>query len=145
MSDTSAQTLTFPYPIPEYGAESYWQACNEERLSMQRCANCLRLRWHPSPRCGECGSENFNWDTLSGKGKINTWTVVTHPVHPAAVEKVPYVVVVVELDEQPGLLMISNLIDCDPKDIRFEQPVEAHYIAHPNGQKIPVFRENTDG
>lgn len=141
MSDTDAQALTFPYPIAEYGAEPYWQACNEERLSMQRCTECNSLRWHPSPRCGDCGSADYRWDTLTGRGKINTWTVVTHPVHPAAVEKVPYVVIVVELDDQPGLLMVSNLVNCDPNNIRFEQPVHVHFIGHPNGQKIPVFRE----
>ena len=145
MSDADAQALTFPYPIAEYGAEPFWQACNEERLSMQRCSACNRLRWHPSPRCGVCGSADYTWDTLTGRGKLNTWTVVTHPVHPAAVEKIPYVVIVVELDDQPGLLMVSNLVDCDPNNIRFEQPVHVQYIAHPNGQKIPVFREAADG
>ena len=145
MSSADSQARTFPYPIAEYGAEPYWEACNEERLSMQRCEACSRLRWHPSPRCGDCGSADYAWDTLTGLGKINTWTVVTHPVHPAAIEKVPYVVVVVDLDDQPGLLMVSNLVDCDPNNIRFEQRVQVAYIAHPSGQKIPVFREIADG
>lgn len=140
MSTNSEQALSFPYPIAEYGAEAYWEACNEKRLTMQRCHDCQRLRWHPSPRCGECGSEHFDWDNLSGRGKINTWTVVTHPVHPAAVEKVPYIVVVVELEEQAGLTMVSNLIDCDAEAIHFDHPVEVVFVAHPKGQKLPVFR-----
>ena len=38
-------TDAFPYPIPEYGAEPYWAACNEERLLMQRCAACDKFRY----------------------------------------------------------------------------------------------------
>ena len=65
------------------------------------------------------------WERSSSSGRpypvaqsIHTWTVVTHPVHPAAVDKVPYVVVIVELEEQAGLTMVSNLIDCDIEAIK---------------------------
>ena len=140
MDKKERYSATFPYPIPEYGAEPYWDACNEQRLMMQRCEQCVRFRWHPSPRCGDCGCERYSWELLSGRGRINTWTVVTHPVHPAAVEKVPYIVVVIELEEQVGLTMVSNLIDCDVNCVDFNQPVEVDFVTHPIGQKIPVFR-----
>ena len=29
---------TFPYPVPEYGAEPYWEAANRGELRMQRCS-----------------------------------------------------------------------------------------------------------
>ena len=139
MSD-DVELTSFPYPVPEYGAEAYWHACNEEYLVMQRCEDCNRLRWHPIPFCGDCGSGAFKWDRLTGKGTINTWTVVTHPVHPAAIDKVPYVVAIIELDEQAGLTMVSNLIDCDPDVIAIGQRVSVKFVEHPHGQKIPVFR-----
>ena len=134
------QSIAFPYPIPEFDAEAYWQACNEQRLVMQCCDDCARFRWHPAPFCVDCGSGQYSWQRLSGRGKIHTWTVVTHPVHPAAVAKVPYVVIVVELEEQAGLTMVSNLVDCSIDDIDFDKPVSVDFIAHPNGQKLPVFR-----
>ena len=130
----------FPYPIPEYGAEAYWQACNDERLTMQQCDACEKFRWHPTPVCMHCGADEFTWQQMSGRGKINTWTVITHPVHPAAVHKVPYVVVVVELAEQAGLTMVSNLIDCEIDGIQFDTAVTVAFESHPNGQKLPVFR-----
>ena len=131
---------SFPYPLPEYGAEAFWDACNEERLVMQQCRDCGTYRWHPAPVCGNCGSLNYEWVTLSGRGKVHTWSVVTHPVHPAAVKKVPYVVVVVELAEQEGLTMISNLIGSEPDNIAFGQAVEVVFESHPSGQKLPQFR-----
>ncbi|MFT4560552.1 MAG: putative OB-fold protein [Gammaproteobacteria bacterium] len=136
MNDASA----FPYPIAEYGTEPYWQACNEERLVMQRCDTCSKFRWHPAPLCTHCGADGFSWQALSGRGKITTWTVVTHPVHPAAFEKVPYVVVEVELEEQAGLRMLSNLVDVTDDDISFDAKVMVEYVQHSDDQKLPVFR-----
>lgn len=136
MSGTDA----FPYPIPEYGTEPFWAGCNEERLLMQRCSACGRLRWHPAPICVDCQAEACAWVPVSGRGRIYTWTVVTHPVHPAAVAKVPYVVVEVELEEQAGLRMLSNLVDADAAAITFDAPVTVAFERHPSGQKLPVFR-----
>lgn len=130
----------FPYPIAEYGIDPYWEACNQERLVMQRCTACDKFRWHPAPLCTHCSADGYTWASLTGRGRITTWTVITHPIHPAAVAKVPYVVVEVELEEQAGLRMLSNLIDADPATIAFDAPVTLDFVAHPSGQKLPVFR-----
>ena len=148
MSDVadSASAPAFPYPVPEVGAEEYWQAANDERLVMQKCTACAKFRFTPAPVCVYCGDDGFVWQQLSGLGKIITWTVITHPIHPAAVAKVPYVVVVIELDEQVGLRMVSNLIDVEVGDdgsaptITFNAPVTVAFEQHPSGQKLPVFR-----
>jgi hypothetical protein len=135
-----SEELAFPYPVPEYGAEEYWNAANQERLVMQQCNACHKFRWTPAPVCTFCGDDQFDWAPLSGKGKIVTWTVITHPIHPAAVNKVPYVVVIVELDEQPGLRITSNLVDVGQDDIAFDATVEVAFERHPSGQNLPVFR-----
>jgi hypothetical protein len=133
-------TAPFPYPIPEVDAEPFWEACNREELRMQRCTDCGHWRWTPGPLCGYCLSRNCTWERLSGRGRVRTWTVVTHPVHPAAVERVPYVVVEVALEEQDDLFFISNLIDITPEDIVMDMPVEVTFVQHPHGCKLPQFR-----
>jgi len=130
----------FPYPVPEYGAEPYWEACNDERLVMQRCGACAKFRWHPAPLCTYCGADDYAWTQLGGRGAVKTWTVITHPIHPAAVARVPYVVVEVTLDEQEDLTMITNLVECDHATIDFDMPLEVCFETHPTGQKLPVFR-----
>ena len=77
---------------------------------------------------------------MSGRGRVYTWTVITHAVHPAAVARVPYVVVEVELDEQRDLRMVSNLVDCETDAIQFDAPVRVAFETHASGQKLPVFR-----
>ena len=131
---------SFPYPIPEYGAEPFWDACNQEMLVMQRCDDCAHFRWQPAPMCGTCQSTAFRWVPLAGTGKVATWTVITHPVHPAAVARVPYIVADIELDEQVGLRMISNLVGIEPDEVEFDLRVAVAFTTHPNGQKLPVFK-----
>lgn len=130
----------FPYPVPEYGTEAYWEAANRGELRMQRCADCGRLRWHPAPWCPDCQSDRHEWALLSGRGQVHTWTEVVHPVHPAAHARVPYIVVEIELAEQAGLTMISNLVGTTADAIRIGAPVVVDFLALPGGQHLPVFR-----
>ena len=130
----------FPYPIPEFGTEPYWAAANRRELRVQRCLDCGRLRWAPAPLCLDCQSQKHEWALLSGHGVVYSFTEITHPVHPAAVAKVPYIVVEVELAEQPNLRMLSNLLGTPAAAVAIGAPVVVDFVAHPNGQHLPVFR-----
>jgi len=131
---------SFPFPIPDPDTEPYWEACNREELHVQRCEGCQTLRFTPGPGCGACGSLESRWERLSGRGEVTTWTVVTHPIHPAAIERVPYIVAEIELEEQAGLRIITNLLEVAPDSVAVGLPVELTFETHPSGQKLPQFR-----
>jgi hypothetical protein len=65
---------------------------------------------------------------------------VAHPVHPAAVSKVPYNVVQVQLEEDPELIMVTNLVGIRNEDIRVDLPVQAVFEEHEPGVKLPKFK-----
>ena len=130
----------FPRPIPDYDAQEFWEGCNRDELLMQRCKKCQQYRWLPRPMCPHCQSLEGDWVPVSGKAKVYSWTVVTHPVHPAATAIVPYNVVQVQLDEQTDLLMISNLVGVENDDIQFDMRVEVVFEELEPGVKIPKFR-----
>lgn len=132
--------VRFPRPIPEYDAQEFWEGCNRGELVMQCCKECRRFRWLPRPMCPHCNSLEREWVRVSGRGKVYTWTVVTHPVHPAAVDRAPYNVVQVQLEEQPDLLMVSNLVGVRNEDIRFDMPVEVVFEDLEPGVKLPKFQ-----
>lgn len=134
------EIVHFPLPIPEHDAQPFWKACNREELLMQRCKACQRFRWLPRPMCPHCNSMEQEWVQMSGRGKVYTWTVITHPVHPAAVSQVPYNVVQVQLEEQPDLLMVSNLVGVRNEEIRFDMPVEVVFEELAPGVKVPKFK-----
>jgi uncharacterized OB-fold protein len=87
----------------------YWQGLAEGRLRMLRCERCGKVRYQPSRFCAACGGDKAEWVQLSGRGRI--WArCAFHQVYFAAFrERVPYGVVIVELDEGPRVY--SNLAD----------------------------------
>ncbi len=83
---------------------------------------------------------NTDWRKISGKGKVYTWTVVWHPVDPVWADDVPYILAVMELDEQPGLYIPGNLLECDPKDVVIGMPVEVTFVDVTDEITLPQWR-----
>ncbi len=135
-----AEVPNFPRPVPDFDAQEFWDGCNRDELLMQRCADCSRFRWLPRPMCPYCNSLRHEWITMSGKGTVYSWTIITHPVHPAAVEKVPYNVTQVQLDEDPTLVMVTNLVNVQNDDIRMGMPVQVVFEEHEPGVKLAKFQ-----
>src|SRR6266545_8331734 len=105
-------TLALPQPEISDDNQPFWDGCRQGELRVQRCLDCHKLRWYPKPMCPHCASLEVEWVATSGKGRVYTWTVIHHVFNPAFADKVPYLVVIVELDE--GVRVVSNLLDCPP-------------------------------
>jgi uncharacterized OB-fold protein len=130
----------FPSPIPDLEAEEFWQGCNRDELLMQRCKECRKFRWLPQPMCPSCNLLEREWIKVSGKGTVYSYTIITHPVHPAARSRVPYNVAQVQLAEDPDLILVTNLVGIKNEDIRIDLPVQVVFEEHQPGVKLPKFR-----
>lgn len=53
----------------------------------------------------------------------------------------PFEVVLVEMVNEPGVRMISNMIDCTPEEISFDMPVEVCFRDVTKGWALPMFRK----
>ena len=81
--------------------------------------------------CPECRSLANEWVKLSGKGRVWSYVVPHPPLLPAYTEFAPYNVIAVELDEDPSLRLIGNLVksaqgalnEVDPHSIKIGEPV----------------------
>ena len=58
-----------------------------------------------------CQAEEFELAETTGRGVVYSYAVVDRPLHVGFVDALPYVVVLVELDDQHGLRMLTNLVD----------------------------------
>lgn len=134
------ETTNFPRPIPDFDAQEFWEGCNHNELLMQRCAACKKFRWLPRPMCPHCQSLEREWVKMSGRGTVYSWTIITHPVHPAAAAKVPYNVAQVQLDEDPNLIMVTNLVGLNNDDIRIGLPVAVVFEELEPGVRLPKFK-----
>jgi hypothetical protein len=63
------------------------------------------------------------WVRVSGKGTIYAWTRVYRPTHAAFGQDAPYILVMVELDEEAGVRIPGNLVGCEGREVRVGMPV----------------------
>ena len=111
MAETNLQK---PLPTITSEARPFWEGAAKQKLLMQRCIDCSAYIWTPRPSCFECGSENIQWQELSGLGEVYSFTVIRQVVGRAASQAfekdIPYVIAWIDLDEGPR--MITNVIGC---------------------------------
>ncbi|MGV0645751.1 OB-fold domain-containing protein [Mycolicibacterium sp. XJ2546] len=124
---TESALAADPRPVPAVDDVSgfFWAAAAEHRLVLQRCTSCATLQYPPEVCCVHCQAEEFELADLSGRGVIYSYAVIDRALHTGFVDALPYTVVFVELDDQPGLRMIANLVDTPPgTELRCGMPVE---------------------
>ncbi len=129
-----------PLPSPDEDTREYWEGCKRHELLMQRCNDCKTFRFPPLPMCPKCNSMKWGWSKVTGRGKIYSWFVVHQPTHPDFVDDVPYTVVIVELDEQKGIRLPSNMVDCGPEDLKVGMPVEVVFDDVTEEFALPKFK-----
>jgi uncharacterized OB-fold protein len=110
-----------PVPVPDADSAAYWESLRQGTLGVCRCTVC-RTRMHPPlEACRSCGAPTAI-EPVSGSGTVFSFIVVRHQTIPGHAP--PYVVAVIELDEQPGLRM-TGVIDADPEAVAVGLPVRA--------------------
>ena len=99
----------FPIPIPDRDTQPFWDGCARRELWIQHCTECGKWLWQPRPVCSSCQTPDPKWAKVSGGGRVASWTVMRPPTLPAYAEMVPFVVLLVELDE--GVRLLGYLVD----------------------------------
>lgn len=94
-------------PARDADTWGFFAAAAEGRLVVGECASCRRVLHLPRPYCSGCGSFEVGWRAVAGRGRLWTWTTVHQPIHPAF--EAPYTVVVVELDDEPGVRLAGSM------------------------------------
>jgi uncharacterized OB-fold protein len=122
--------LPAPAPLPDGLDAAYWEGTRAHELRVQRCEACAAFQWGPEWICHACHSFDVGWAPVSGRGRVYSWERVWHPVHPALVERGPYVVVLVELPDAGGVRMIGNLLGDARQDVEIGAEVEAVFEDH---------------
>lgn len=128
-------TDRLPPPIDD-ATRPLWTGGAHGRLLVQRCAACRRWTHPPvAGPCPACGGA-LAAEEASGRGTVFTYTVNHHPFNPAI--PLPYVVAIVELAEQEDLRFFTNLVNCDPADVRVGMAVRVLFEDH-GDWSVPVF------
>ena len=128
-----------PKPVVNPWAKPFWDAAREGRLVYQRCKDCGTNIFYPRIACTNCFSDNLEWVQSSGKGTIYSYTVVESNCPSAFVGDLPFVIAIVKLQEK-GVQMLSNIVGCDPKEVRCDMPVEVLFEKLTDDISLPKFK-----
>jgi uncharacterized OB-fold protein len=113
-----------PRILPGRDDAPWWEALRRHELVIQRCAVCGTWRHPPGPVCAACHATAVRWERVSGRGRVFSFTVVHHAVHPSLAGRVPYNVVLVELPDAGRVRLVTNLIDVAPAEVQVGLDVE---------------------
>jgi uncharacterized OB-fold protein len=117
--------------LEDPAARPFWEGTARGELLVQTCADCGKMRMPPRPMCPGCRSIAVRWTKASGRARVWSFVVAHPPLLPAYAEFAPYNVIVVELEEDPGLRLVGNLVESadgpinavDPATIRIGERV----------------------
>lgn len=117
----------------------FWDACQEDRLLLQRCASCSKAVFYPRACCPFCHAGDLDWFEASGRGRVLSHTTVRRTHHPGFDADAPYVFAAIALDEGPWIYAQLPGAPLDGADL-IGRPVAVAFADHGPGRRIPVFR-----
>ena len=96
--------------------EFFWISGADGRLRFLRCGSCGYWIHPPGPICPVCHSKDVAPEAVAGTATLHTHTVNRQAWLPGF--DPPYVVAIVDLTEQDGLRLTTNLVNCALDEVR---------------------------
>ena len=112
-----------PHPTAE--SKAFWTGGRNGELLITRCQTCGHFFHPPGPVCWRCRSTDVAVEPVSGRAKVAAYTVNRQPWIPGF--EPPYIVAMVELDDEPDVRLTSNIVDIAIEDIAVGLEVEVFF------------------
>ena len=96
-------------PIDETNS-FFWEGTRLGELRVQRCPETNRLIFPPRTRSPWGSRPEPGWVAVSGRGTVWSFVVPHPPLIPQFAALAPYNVILVALDEDPGVRLVGNLV-----------------------------------
>lgn len=117
--------------------EHFWQGGADGELRFLRCKACRSYIHPPAPICGECLTKDYAPEAVSGRARLVTYTVNHQPWIPGF--DPPYVIAIVEIEEQPSVRLTTNLVNCEIDDIAIGMSLRVVFEQLDDETYLPLF------
>jgi len=138
--DVMSERNKKPLPAADELSQPFWDAAKQHRLVMQRCQECGYFNHPPRPVCDACQSQQLQFEPVSGRGTIYTFTVMHQPNIAGFEDQTPYLNILVELDEQPRLFMVAYVPGSEREQVQIGKRVEVYFDEVNEEIMLPQFR-----
>jgi len=116
----------------------FWDATRDQRFVLPWCIACDAAIWYPRATCPRCLGDAVEWRDDDGGGTVYAASVHSKPGPGRDADDGPYVVVLVDLDA--GVRMMSNVVGCPPDGVAAGLRVAIDWEPLSDGRHLPVFR-----
>ena len=116
----------------------FWEGAREGRLLFQKCRSCGVVQFPPRHHCASCWDEELEWIESTGRGIVESVTVVHRAPIAAFRDKVPYAIAAITVEEGPR--MITNLLGERALTVAIGDAVEVEFAPNDEGIVLPQFR-----
>ncbi len=123
-----------PRVTPWY--EHFWRGGEHGELRFLHCPACDTYVHPPAPVCPDCHGKGLAVKAVSGRATVLTYTLNHQPWVPAPDH--PYAIAIVEIEEQPGLRLMTNVVNCPAEEVHVDMPVRVVFEQHEDVW-IPLF------
>ena len=128
------------------------------QLRLPKCTGCGMFQYPARPMCSDCRNQQFEYETVSGKGTIHSYYVLTEPIGAAFQPYPRTVIALIELDEQRGvskggdrtiqpaegraIRMVGNIVKADgsfeaPENVGVNKRVRVQIVDLGDGMGLP--------
>jgi len=114
----------------------FWTSGERGELQILRCNACQFLIHPPGPICRRCLSRDVAPATVSGRGRVETFSVNYQQWIPGSE---PYIIAWVSIAEQPDVRLTTNLVGVEPEDVVVGMEVAVEF-EHSEDVYLPLFR-----
>jgi hypothetical protein len=114
----------------------FWTSGEDGKLRFLQCAACSYFIHPPAPICPRCEHLAAAPAEVSGRGTLHSFTVNHQPWDGGGD---PYVIGLVEIDEQADVRLTTNIVGVDPADVHIGMRVDVVFEDHAP-VFIPLFR-----
>jgi uncharacterized OB-fold protein len=121
-----AESPKYLWPRANTEDREFWEGARRGELRIQRCTTCGKHQHYPRSLCSHCGKPTLEWITASGLATVYSFTVVRQNGVPPFDERVPFVVAVLDLDED-GARMIAAMPKLAPEQARIGMRARAEF------------------
>jgi len=129
-----------PVPDASESTRFYWDAIADHRLELLRCQSCGHFVHYPRPVCDRCLSDDLKPEEISGRGTLYSWCEVMQPSHPYFAERLPYLIGVIDIEEEAGVRIPTGIVDCRADELRCGAEMEAVFRQAAPGLTLVHFR-----
>jgi uncharacterized OB-fold protein len=120
---TTTLKLPYKYTVGRTLSEFFVALRDEGKILGKRCPGCETVLFPPRKTCGRCSSGTTEWVELTGKGILESFTVVRYS-EPTLPEEPPYVLGQVRLEGASG--GITHLVKgIEPDRVKIGMEVRA--------------------